>query len=82
MDKLDYISKMKLILCDRTKFQPAHHNNNLQQHQKYQQFLARLKKRKAIVMRFTSASDLFLHLLLRYAAYQKSTKTTLHFDLH
>ena len=46
MDKLDYISK--IILCDRTKFQLANYNSNLQQLQKFQQFLARLKKRKAI----------------------------------
>ena len=48
LDKLDYISKMKLSFCDRTTFQSANHNNNLQQLQKFQQFLARLKKRKAI----------------------------------
>ena len=39
---------MKLIFCDRIKFHPVNHNNNFQQLQKFQQFLARLKKRKAI----------------------------------
>ena len=48
MDKLDYISKMKLIVCDRTKFQPVDRNINLQQLQNSQQFLASLKKCKAI----------------------------------
>ena len=62
MDKLDYISKMKLILCDRTKFQPANHNNNLQQLQKLQQFLVRLKKRKAI------DDEVYQHIRLIFAS--------------
>jgi len=48
MEKTDYIFKTNQILGEATKFHPVSQNNNEAQLQKFQQFLYRLKNRKAI----------------------------------
>ena len=48
MDRAEYVTKMKVIVNDQSKFKAVHKDNNLDNLVKFQRFFSRLKSKGAI----------------------------------